>query len=478
MARTIVKPSFINPNNQGSCSSHTNSVPLETAAKLLAETAHSLRLPLSGIRQSAQWINDGYLGPTTAEQKQCLEALLHQVDGMQHVIADVLSVDQVRRGFPRVHPQWVDSRCLQSDVMNAIDTVFLQSGVDLRWEMPAGITSVYADSAKLTRLLLNLIGNALQSTGEAAQILVRCEPVEKHGTLRFVVIDHSQSDDPAWSARFASNDPHGGRSRTLALTISSQLAALHGSHLEIDSRPGEGTRIAFELPAAGPTSVADAWFRWRQRFVKLRVRPARRSQNLRIDPPQPHQRNGDSQGNRSTVADSFLIAYDGQPPLFPNGYAAVCIHVGPTVPSQTVARFGYQLQESMRMYELSYRTNQRQWVVLLDADADLAQERLTNFQRFATNDLLQLRWTWTPPTMIPLHQHSGRSKLRELLVRDSLHNCCPLGNITAPRSQAGSPMPAISLVATRRLESELRRLATRMSKQSHQLKAQADGLRG
>lgn len=75
--------------------------------------------------------------------------------------------------------------------------------------------------------------------------------------MRLVVSDTGQgiagADLPGVFDRYATTSrvgDSGSSSAGLGLAIARRIAMLHGSALVVDSRPGEGTRVSFELPLA------------------------------------------------------------------------------------------------------------------------------------------------------------------------------------------------------------------------------------
>lgn len=454
--------------------------PLQTASRLISETAHDLNTPLEAIRQSARLVNDGYLGPTSAEQRACLSNIAECCDQMTALIEDMLSLEQLRSGIPRVRRRWFDFETVEQSITRTLQTALQSRNVTLVWDRPDGLPLVYGDPGKLGRLLLNLVANALVSIPEHAQILIRIQPDNDRSVLRVSIIDHGGK--LGMSADEGTGDvamPSG-----LGLAISRQLAALHFSPLNVASRAGEGSRVDFELPAAGPTSVADAWLRWRQSWLAKRRRPIRRSENLRgLDADGAGQTlhlDDRSPIVRPTVKlppQALAPQHDCRAPAQLETATAIGLRLGSTVSVETADGLDERLQDQMRLHELAYRADARRWVLLLDANASEANLRIESLETRLLSDQPTARLQWSTPTPLPLEERHTRGTLCDVMIRDALssHDMLPLGE---DRHRGGSgPMPAISEVASRRLEAELRRLSGRVSAQRDRLIAQADAIR-
>ncbi|QEG42561.1 sensor histidine kinase [Roseimaritima ulvae] len=449
------------------------SAAMDSASRLLSETAHDLRTPLFAIRESARLVNDGYLGPTTEEQRSCLQGIFEQCEEMDQLVVDMLSLEQVRSGVPRVHRRWLDPQEIVRSVHATATAAMTPRQLSLVWDQNDPMPEVYADSSKTIRLLLNLIGNAAQVLTAGAQVLVRIERVESLGTLRFCVIDQGPGMDRASIQQLAQRGFSGTGGKGLGLAISRQMAALHFSELQVSSRRGAGTRVAFELPSAGPVSVADAWVRWRARFSnapKTTPRRAAGATQLRLDPP-TLPRSKQLQG-----METVSLLHDGAPPRNSQCAVAVCLRLGSTVATDTADALQRRLQDNMRMYELAFRTGVRRWVLLLDADTQQARQRLDDMQTQLTTDLPTARMTWSETLELPIGSRATRASVRDLLIRGSLETpaAMPASDYHALRTRAAAP--AVSEVASRRLDAELRRLTTRIYQQRDRLKQQANTL--
>lgn len=485
--KTAARPGVALAARQGSrrataatvTSAHRNNLPLDHASRLLSETAHDLRTPLCAIRESARLVNDGYLGPITAEQRSCLDGVFEQCEAMEQLIADMMSLEQLRSGAPQVYRRWVDPLQIVRSVTQTATPALARCDLSLVWDRPESLPEVYADPAKTSRLLLNLIGNAAQVLPGGEQVLVRLEAVAASGMLRVTVADHGPGMDLSAIDAFSQRGVSGTGGSGLGLAISRQMAALHFSTLEITSCRGVGTQVAFELPAAGPASVADAWVRWRSQFVQPpKVTPRRSAAaaaeampNVRLDPPSSPPAEPPHSHGRTAAMVALLP--DGTPPRNRHCAVAVGIRLGETVASRIAEQVEQRLQDSTQLYELAFRTDQRRWVLLLDADLRQARQRIDDLKKQWSASLPTARLSWTELLELPIGSRSCRASVRDLLVRGSLVAPASIPAADYQMVRGGGALPAVSQIATRRLDDELRRLALHVGQQGRRLQHQA-----
>lgn len=450
---------------------------LEIASRLLGEVAHDLRSPLFAVRESASLLSDGYLGPTTDQQLSCLQGIIEQCQEMDQLVGDMLAIEQVQSGMPKMHRRWLNLAEIQAQVQRTVSHVIAQRQLTLTWDRPDGIPSVFADPGKIGRLLLNLVGNAVRVLPAGGQILIRNKFLSDQGVLQLQVIDQGPGIAPENLERFAERGESGTAGTGLGLVISRQLAALHFSPLEITSRVGKGTCVGFQIPAAGPASVADAWLRYRARFIPAASTPT----GLRIDPPEsprPWQRKSPSPLSQTAQAENHVaLQHDGPPPRNPGQAAAVCVRLGGAVASEVAERLDLLLQADMQNFELGYRAAQREWILLLDATSSQAKTRLANLQNRIQQELPSARIRLSNGLQLKLSGRTARASLRDLFVRSSLNVSTELSTEVSRDSLSEIPAGEDCTIPQQRLEAELRRLAIRSSRHKENLIDQAKALR-
>ena len=126
--------------------------------------------------------------------------------------------------------------------------------VALALDLPAQLPSVYADPARITQVLLNLLGNALQYTpsGGAVSVSARDDTRQLLVAVQDNGVGISGADLPHVFERFYRVDKsrsRAGGGSGVGLTISQHIVEAHGGHITAAS-PGAGTgsTFTFTLP--------------------------------------------------------------------------------------------------------------------------------------------------------------------------------------------------------------------------------------
>jgi signal transduction histidine kinase len=116
---------------------------------------------------------------------------------------------------------------------------------------------VMGDADKLSRVLINLVHNAIKFTPQGGEIQVEGQ-VRDGGHVEVSVTDSGNGipshdlekifDKFYWSEAA----PVEARGAGLGLAIAKNLVELHGGMIRVDSTLGQGSRFSFTVPIAQP----------------------------------------------------------------------------------------------------------------------------------------------------------------------------------------------------------------------------------
>lgn len=440
---------------------------LESASRLISETAHDLRAPLTSIRESVRLVRDGDLGPISSDQRECLSLAMDQCNCISQLVDEMVQSRQQVSGIAGARRQWVSIDDIRQDVESTMAPWTLPRGIQLLWDGPFGTgVRTYADPVLLRRLIVNLLSNAVRVTLDGQPILVRSQMHPRRGLMAWSIVDQGRGIEASDMERIAAGKAPAHSSGGLGLLISRQLAAAQFSRLKIESRVGTGTAVSFVTPAGGPVAVAQRWSRWRS---DLMIRPdatligatqmihdaaAGRSvgRSDAITPPRRVRIDVPSQRLELSIAD---FAPDFSDQVYVNTVA-----VGAAVPMQRENAFGDLLYRSMQMSELAYRVGRRQWVIAWDADRSTGTVKQNELEQRTESDLDALRLSWGKPMMMSVPSDSPdllSRRIGDLIVRTTLRSDQkPASDVDEVRP--GTEPMANSVIPELRLQREIDRL--------------------
>ncbi len=231
-------------------------------SNFLAHMSHELRTPLSGILGYTQLLaRDPRLD---AQQLERVAMITRSGEHLLTMINDLLDLAKIEAGRLDLQNSPVDLAQLLKHVADLGSVRAAQAGLTFSYTVSGRLPSqVQGDERGIRQILLNLIGNAVKFTREGG---VRFDVAanEVGGgrcRLRFTVEDSGpgiaaadlqQIFEPFVRAKADRNVEGTG----LGLSITKRLLDAMGGAIEVESRPGEGTRFVVNLELVAD-SLAD-----------------------------------------------------------------------------------------------------------------------------------------------------------------------------------------------------------------------------
>ncbi len=133
-------------------------------------------------------------------------------------------------------------------------------GVELRFESSLDSLIVYADKARLDKLILNLLSNSLLNTPSGGAIYLTVALAGDRFIL--TVTDNGRGIPPdivqtAWCRYRTGREPADQRVGIgLGLPIVHAIAKEHGGSVMLESKQGKGTTVTVSIPQAEPATTA------------------------------------------------------------------------------------------------------------------------------------------------------------------------------------------------------------------------------
>ena len=225
--------------------------------RFLAAVSHELRTPMTVILGFTGTLLRGTQGELNAQQQESLERVQRNARLLLGLINDVLDISKIESGKAELRREVVSIPALLQQVQVDFEEVARRKNLQLQTRVSPDVESVISDSAKLTQILANLVGNALKFT-ETGTIEVGAEPRGRR-EWALVVADSgigipSEEQDAVFEEfRQGESSAHQARGGTgLGLAIVRKLALLLGGTVAVQSTPGKGSIFTVTLPRELP----------------------------------------------------------------------------------------------------------------------------------------------------------------------------------------------------------------------------------
>ncbi len=228
--------------------------------ELVANVAHELATPLTAIHGWASALMDGTV-KNEAGRAESYDILVRETERLQRMVDQLRQLTKIESGAVPMDLQPLDLPALIDDTLMVLGGEMERKNVAASIECDLDLPLVLADADQLTRVLLNLLDNALDHTPEGSAIAVRA--IVEGAFVRVTIADSGKGipteDLTRVFERFYRSDP--ARARTtggtgLGMAIVKGIVEAHGGTVRAENGPSGGAQISFSLRSA-TTPVMD-----------------------------------------------------------------------------------------------------------------------------------------------------------------------------------------------------------------------------
>ena len=208
--------------------------------------AHDLQEPLRTITGFGELLEQSLVTPENENAKDHLRRILLASRRMQTLISALLSYARIETRAKA--PQACDCTSIMQDVVADMDKVIRDKNAVIKI---TPLPEVMADSAQLSQVFSNLVGNALKYSDQKPVINVSAQSGPYEHTFCFA--DNGIGIDMAFKdrifglfQRLHNKNQYDGVG--IGLALCKKIIESHGGKIWIDSADQKGTRVFFTLP--------------------------------------------------------------------------------------------------------------------------------------------------------------------------------------------------------------------------------------
>jgi signal transduction histidine kinase len=223
--------------------------------EFLAVTTHDLRSPLAVISGVISFFSSGRLGELTPEQQHMVSMMERNTQNLIELVNDLLDSAKIESGTLQLELAPTELPALVGEICEAMGAVAADKGIRVGCHFPEDLPKIRADRAKLRRVLVNLVSNAVKFTPKGGAVDIHGE--RRGGMVRVSITDTgvgvAEGDIPRLFDKYeqaSSRAPRSERGTGLGLYITRQLVELHGGEIEVESEIGKGSTFSFTVPIA------------------------------------------------------------------------------------------------------------------------------------------------------------------------------------------------------------------------------------
>lgn len=250
----------------------------------LASAAHDLKTPLAILNGYVEVLQSEKLGGLNPRQREVLRDMRSNGRRLEHFIQDFLTYSVMETGELKLHYESGDVNICLAEVCRLWSPRFQDRGIALYFLPHDKLTEFSFDSAKVERVISNLLENASKFTPTGGTVWLHAEPYmwERRSVNKTAVAGERRrrSLTVPNSVKLSVADTGPGipaeyhievfddffrlpqtESQTdgmgLGLAIARRLVGAMGGKIWVESEPGGGCKFSFLLPLKPVTSTHD-----------------------------------------------------------------------------------------------------------------------------------------------------------------------------------------------------------------------------
>ncbi len=218
--------------------------------ELIANVSHDFKTPLTMIKAYAAMIAE-ISGNDPVKRVKHTQIIIDETDRLTALVEDVLDLSKLQSGIETIERTVFN---LSEDLYGVVNRFgFLTSrGYKIETDIDDDLYT-YASRERTGQVFYNLIGNAINYTGEDMSVVIRLK--KKESGVRFEVIDTGRGIPPEqvdtiWQRYYRSGETHKRpiKGSGLGLSIVESVLKKHGIPFGVQSEVGKGSCFWVDFP--------------------------------------------------------------------------------------------------------------------------------------------------------------------------------------------------------------------------------------
>ena len=211
---------------------------LATVGRFASQIAHEIRNPLSSISLNVEMLEDEVQG--SEEARRLIRAVLKELDHLNDIVGEYLQFSR----FPKPN---LKKGSVDATINELAHRVKLPAAITLESQLASPSPEIWLDEGLLRRAIDNLVRNAVESIDGSGKIRIETEVIERFLVIR--VRDTGIGIPPeAQEQLFEPFYTTKSQGTGLGLATTQQIIFEHNGHIQVESKPGQGSTFSIYLP--------------------------------------------------------------------------------------------------------------------------------------------------------------------------------------------------------------------------------------
>jgi len=218
--------------------------------EFIGVAAHELRTPITSLLLSAQILAEGAAGPLNEPQTELVRVQREELTRLERLMEELLDLTKLEAGTTPPRLELVNVSEIVRQPVQTVGPQAKAKGVSLVVEIGSDLGKISADPSQISRVMTNLLSNAIRHTPAGGVVTVRASASEYDVT--FGIRDTGEGIPSEYLNRIfdrfvqVPGATRGGAG--LGLSIADRIVRSHGGKLSVTSEVGKGSEFCFTLP--------------------------------------------------------------------------------------------------------------------------------------------------------------------------------------------------------------------------------------
>ena len=213
---------------------------------MLSDITHDIKTPITTICGYAKTLTDGVISLSEEKRQEYLQAIYAKSMRMSELVTMLFEyIKMDSEGFT-LHKEKTDVCELLREVIAMMYTDFEEKGMELEIEIPDKLDSIELDKSQMTRVITNILNNALKYNDAGTKVGVTLDE-----EYRICIADTGRNIEPELAEHIFEPFSRGDKARStrggsgLGLSIARKIVEMHGGKIWLRTSPKNGYTKAF-----------------------------------------------------------------------------------------------------------------------------------------------------------------------------------------------------------------------------------------
>jgi len=220
--------------------------------QFLSVLSHELKSPLNAIEGYLKIMEEKQVGDNIDDYMSMIERSLIRIKGMRKLIMDMLDLTNLESGKKSRNLHKTDLSLIAKMAIDTVKPMAIQHNIKINASLDED-SFLLADKDEIEIILNNLLSNAVKYNKENGEVNFVLKNTDKE--VKIIVQDSGigikEEDIPKLFEEFSrikTSETRNIAGTGLGLSITKKMVQLYNGSIDVESKPGQGTKFTVILP--------------------------------------------------------------------------------------------------------------------------------------------------------------------------------------------------------------------------------------